>query len=130
MITLDASVLIAYLYPRDPHHPRAAEFISATAAGGFLIHSLNVAEVLVGAARVGRAHEMAIDLDAVGVAVADRVEGEPLRLANLRVSSRLKLPDCCALDTAMTTDSPLATFDDALATAAHQHHVTVLLSGS
>jgi predicted nucleic acid-binding protein len=37
----------------------------------------------------------------------------------------LRLPDCCALDTAQVTASVLATFDGALAEAARQHHVTV-----
>jgi len=67
VITLDTSVVIAHLYPRDPN------------------------------------------------------------LANLRASSGLKLPDCCALDTALTTAtaSTLATFGDALAKAARQHYITV-----
>jgi len=81
--------------------------------------------VLVGGARVGRGQEMLTDLEGIGVHVANRQDGEPLRLANLRAASGLRLPDCCALDTALTTGSTLATFDDALAKAARQHHVTV-----
>jgi predicted nucleic acid-binding protein len=103
----------------------ATEYLRASADQGFLIHSLNLAEVLVGGARVGRGQEMLIDLEAIGIRIADRQDGEPLRLANLRAASGLKLPDCCALDTALTTDSILATFDDTLAKAASQRHVTV-----
>lgn len=127
MITLDASVVIAHLYPGDRHHKAATAYLRASADQGFLIHSLNLAEVLVGGARVGRGQEMLTDLEAIGIHVVDRHEGEPLRLANLRAASGLKLPDCCALDTALTTDSTLATFDDALAKAARQRHVTVAL---
>ena len=130
MITLDASLLIAHFYPRDPHHRTATEFLTASAADGFLIHSLNLAEVLVGGIKVGRAQEMVSDLSAIGVTVADRSDGEPLRLAKLRVSSKLKLPDCCVLDTAMISASPLATFDHTLAKAAQQHQVTVLPTDS
>ena len=90
-----------------------------------LIHSLNLAEVLVGGVRAGRGQEMLGDIQAVGVRVADSIEGEPLRLATLRAESGLKLPNCCALDTAMVSGSALATFDDALAQAARGRHLTV-----
>lgn len=125
MITLDAGVVIAHLYPQDPHHQTATGYLRASADEGFIIHSLNLAEVLVGGVKVGRGQEMLTDLEAIGLRVADRLDGEALRLADLRATSGLKLPDCCALDTALTTGSALATFDDALATAARKHHVTV-----
>lgn len=125
MITLDASVLIAHLYPQDPHHQAATDYLHAAVDEEFIIHSLNLAEVLVGGVKAGRGDEMRADVEAIGINVADRREGESLRLANLRAGVRLKLPDCCALDTAMTTASTLATFDEALAEAARQHHVTV-----
>jgi hypothetical protein len=41
-------------------------------------------------------------------------------------ASRLKLPDCCVLDTALVSAAALATFDAALATAARQLNVAVL----
>jgi hypothetical protein len=41
------------------------------------MHSLNLAEVLVGAAKAGRAQEMLADLHAIGIHVADRQDGEP-----------------------------------------------------
>jgi predicted nucleic acid-binding protein len=126
VITLDANLLIAHLYPADLDHQAAVSLLRAHAAEGFLIHSLNFAEVLVGGVRIARSEEMLDDLNAIGVTVADRTDGESLRLAKLRVSTKLKLPDCCALDTAMTATTPLATFDDALANATRQHGVTVL----
>ena len=58
---------------------------------------LNLAEVLVGAVRAGRGHELVDDLHAIGVRAADSADGERLSLATLRVETRLKLPDCCAL---------------------------------
>lgn len=45
---------------------------------------------------------------------------EPLRLARLRVNSRLKLPDCCVLSAAIATRSRIATFDGRLASAARE----------
>jgi predicted nucleic acid-binding protein len=125
VITLDGGVVIAHLYPQDPHHEAATGYLRASADEGFIIHSLNLAEVLVGGVRVGRGQEMLTDLEAIGLRVADRQDGQALRLATLRVTSGLKLPDCCALDAALTTASTLATFDHTLAKVARQHHVTV-----
>lgn len=127
MITLDASVVIAHLHPHDSLHQAATEYLRRSADDGFVIHALNLAEVLVGGVRVGRGQEMLADIEAIGIHVADRPAGEALRLANLRVSSGLRLPDCCALDTALSTGSTLATGDAALAKAARQHHLTVTL---
>ncbi len=125
MITLDASVVVAHLSPHDPHHHAATAYLEEARASDFLMHSLNLAEVLVGGARAGRGQEMLDDLLAIGIRVAERPDGEALRLANLRASSGLKLPDCCALDTALFTGSTLATFDKHLAKAARRRHVTV-----
>ncbi|MGI8948178.1 MAG: type II toxin-antitoxin system VapC family toxin [Ornithinimicrobium sp.] len=130
MITLDASVVIAHLSPHDPHHKAAEEYLRGSAAEDMVIHSLNLAEVLVGGVKAGRGQEMLADLEAVGLRVADRPNDAPLRLANLRASSGLKLPDCCALDIALSTASTLATFDDDLAKAARQRHVTVAPGGA
>lgn len=125
MITLDASVVIAHLQPHDPHHHAATTYLRDHADEQLLIHSLNLAEVLVGGVRAGRGQELLADLHAIGLRAADRVDGEPLRLAGLRVETGLQLPGCCALDTALTSDSTLATFDERLAEVARKHHLTV-----
>ena len=73
------------------------------------------------------------DLTDIGIELADRDADEPLRLAEIRVSSRLKLPDCCVLDVAMvdlakapaTKSVTLATFDRELAGAAIDRGVLV-----
>ncbi|MBO0706595.1 MAG: hypothetical protein J2P39_14820 [Candidatus Dormibacteraeota bacterium] len=96
------------------------------------MHSLNLAEVLMGGVRSGRVEELLADLDSIGLRVADRPADEPVRLARLRVATALKLPDCCALDTALASDFTLATFDASLTPAAVEHHGTVVpgLSGT
>lgn len=58
------------------------------------------------------------DIHAAGITVAAHDDGEPLRLAELRASTGLKLPDCCVLDVAIRNQASLATFDNALATVA------------
>lgn len=117
--------MIAHLNPHDAHHKAATTYLWNSAGERLLIHSLNLAEVLVGGVRTGRGEEMLSDLHAVGIRVADRTDGESLRLAHLRAASGLKLPDCCALDTALATDSTLATFDETVAGAARARRVPV-----
>lgn len=58
------------------------------------------------------------DPRSAGSVVAPYDDGELLRLAELRASSGLKLPDCCVPDVAIHHQASLATFDDTLAAAA------------
>jgi predicted nucleic acid-binding protein len=99
MIALDASVVIAHLWPHDEHHRAATDLLRELTGDDLVIHPLNLAEVLVGGARVGRAEEMLRDIEAVGVRTAVPLEGEPLHLAVPRAERGLKLPDCCAIHT-------------------------------
>lgn len=133
MIVLDASVLIAHLWPSDRHHGEATAFLRRVAGDRMLTHPLTMAEVLIGGVRIGRGAEMRQDLADIGVQLADRDGDEPLRLAEIRVSTRLKLPDCCVLDVALTSlakapaseSVALATFDRELAGAAIHRGVLV-----
>jgi predicted nucleic acid-binding protein len=126
VIAVDASVLIAHLDPTDTHHEAATSLLRRAPPGALLVHGLTLAEILVGGVRVGRGAALRQDLRAAGVVVAPADADEPLRLAELRVSSGLKLPDCCVLDVAVRAQLPLATFDDALAAAARRRGVAVL----
>lgn len=118
MIALDASVLIAHLNPADPRHRAATEVLLAGTPGEMLVHMTTMAEVLVGGVRIGQGASMRDDIHATGITVAPYDDGEPLRLAELRARSGLKLPDCCVLDVAIRHQTGLATFDHALATEA------------
>ncbi len=120
MIALDASVLIAHLNPTDVHHVAATDILLRGVPGQMLVHTVTLAEVLVGGVRVGQGTSMLVDLRAAGIVVAPYDDGEPLRLAEARVHSGLKLPDCCVLDLAVQHQATLATFDEALASAARR----------
>ena len=126
MIALDASVLIAHLNPVDSHHAAATLILLDATPGSTLVHLLTMAEVLMGGVRVGRGAAMRDDLRAAGVDLAPHDADEALRLAELRATTGLKLPDCCALDVAIHHRAALATFDAALASAARRRGVTVL----
>lgn len=66
------------------------------------------------------------DLRAAGVEVAGYDSDEPLRLAELRATTGLKLPDCCVLDVALHHHAAMGTFDETLASAARQRGVVVI----
>ncbi|MCU4187166.1 type II toxin-antitoxin system VapC family toxin [Acidiferrimicrobium sp. IK] len=126
MITLDARVLIAHFDPVDSHHEAATAILFDAKPGSTLVHTLTMAEVLVGGCRIGRGAAMRDHLRAAGVGVAPRDDDEALRLAELRAGTGLKLPDCCVLDVALHHQTSLATFDAALASIARRRGVAVL----
>jgi predicted nucleic acid-binding protein len=120
VIVLDASVLIAHLWSSDPHHELATRVLDASAGDDLVVHELNLAEVLVGGVRAGRGEQMLLDLELIGVTIAERTEEDALLLATLRVRTGLKLPDCCVLATAVRHRASVLTFDASLATAGHR----------
>lgn len=126
MIVLDANVLIAHLSPVDAHHEAATAILLDASPGSTLVHALTMAEVLVGGVRVGRGAAMRDDLRAAGIEVAPQDVDQPLRLAELRASTGLKLPDCCVLDVAVHRQASLVTFDEALASVGRQRGVAVM----
>lgn len=123
MIALDASVLIAHLNPADPHHDAATQVLLAGTPGQMLVHAITMTEVLVGGVRIGRGASMRDDLLSAGIITAPHDDDEPLRLAELRAGTGLKLPDCCVLDVAIHNKAGLATFDSAVATEARKRGV-------
>lgn len=119
MIVLDASFVIAVLNPGDPHHHQAVSLMSSTREE-LVIHTLTLAEILVGAARVGREGELRRDLSGLGIRTAQLGPDEPELLARVRVQHGLKMPDSCVLATSIHLSAPLVTFDQKLATEAER----------
>lgn len=124
MIVLDASVVIAMLSRADQHHRRAAEIV--VAGGDLLVHPVTLAEVLVGPARLGDAAGVSDALTSLGIRVDLPDAAQPGRVASLRASTGLTLPDCYVLDVAEVHRAPLATFDRRLATRARERGVEVI----
>jgi predicted nucleic acid-binding protein len=120
VIVLDASVLIAHLDAADVHHQRATELLVNAADETLGASPLTLAEVLVGPARAGTIDAARAALAELAVVVVPLNDEAPARLAVLRATSRLRLPDCCVLLAAETEHAGVATFDDKLADAATQ----------
>lgn len=118
MIVLDASVLIAYLDRNDNYHDRAYTLLQREADEDLGVNSLTLAEVLVAPVREGRTDAVRAALLGLGVAEIEFPSETALRLAGLRASTKLKMPDCCVLLAAEHSQARLASFDDRLVAAA------------
>lgn len=121
MTVVDASVLIAHLDDRDPHHERAMELLLGTADRPLESSPVTVAEVLVAPARAGRLEAGRAALRDLALREVAFGSDAAARLAVLRAETNLKLPDCCVLLAAQ--DAPteeVITFDARLGQAARR----------
>ena len=126
MIVLDASVLIAYLDGEDDHHAAAEKLLADTIDDDLGANSLTLAEVLVVPVRAGRLEVARTALRDLEVHEVPLPADTAVRLAQLRVSTRLRMPDCCALLAAEDAGASIASFHDRLMQTAENRNVSVL----
>jgi predicted nucleic acid-binding protein len=125
VIILDANVLIAFLDGSDAHHEATLDLLERRLVDGFGASVLTVAEALVHPTRAGREASAMESLRAIGVDVLPITANSAEALARVRSEHRVRMPDAVALHAAVTTKSALATFDDALASAAERAGVVI-----
>lgn len=119
MIILDASVLIAHLESSDIHHVRATALLLDHCDDEFGCSAITLAEVLVGAIRVGRGDQARKALADMGVQSIGLPADSAVELAQLRVRTGLKLSDCFVIHAAqIQRGAKVGTFDARLAAAA------------
>lgn len=114
MIVLDASLLIAHLDGRDPHHQAAVELLRGHAMELLGASQISLAETLVAPARAGRLEDAREALEQLSIRELAFGHDAAPRLASLRVETGLKLPDCCVLLTAEDHYGGVASFDQSL----------------
>jgi predicted nucleic acid-binding protein len=124
MIVLDASVVIAHFGRDDVHARRAFDVLDTE--DELLLHPLTLAEVLTRPVRGGQEYQTLALLENIGIDRWLPDLDEPLRIARLRATTKLKLPDCCVLSAAMATGGAIATFDAALAAEAQEAGLAVV----
>ena len=119
----------AYLDGDDTYHSRAEALLAREIDDDLAASSLTLAEVLVVPVRENR-------LDAVREALRDLELRElpfppdtAAKLAELRASTNLKMPDCCVLLAAEDARARLASFDDRLADAAATRALVTVRNG-
>lgn len=125
MIVLDASVLIAYLDGSDEHHVAAETLLAEAIDDDLGVNPLTLAEVLVVPIREGRLRAVQNALHDLEVDELRFPPDTAARLAELRVSTGLKMPDCCLLLTAEDSGAAVASFDERLVRAAEARRLEV-----
>lgn len=126
VIVLDASVLIAYLDSDDDHHVAAETLLVGAADDDLGINPLTLAEVLVVPARDGRLEPAQSALRDLEVEELPFPPDTAVRLAQLRASTGLRMPDCCVLLAADHAVATVASFDDRLVKSATDLNLPVL----
>lgn len=115
MIVVDASVLIAHLDDTDALHGDALAALLDLADQLLATSPLTLAEVLVGPARHDRLSAAIDALQQLELQEIPFAPDAPARLAVLRATTSLKLPDCCVLLAAQDGHADAVfTFDDRL----------------
>ncbi|MGD7706187.1 type II toxin-antitoxin system VapC family toxin [Microlunatus sp. Y2014] len=115
MLVADANIVIAASTPGHVHHHDAVRIVAEFGLAGIVLHSLTMAEVLLGPARAGNLAGAQDRLTAAGFMLAPNGEPPPDVLARVRAATSLTMPDTCVLATAEYLRLDLATFDDRLA---------------
>lgn len=126
VIVLDASVLIAYLDSEDNQHARAETLLAQEIDDDFAANTVTLAEVLVMPARQQRLDAAREALEDLSVNELTFPAGSAVKLADLRASTNLKMPDCCVLLAAENVQARVASFDDRLRTAAASRNLVVV----
>ena len=128
MIVLDASVLIAFLDSDDTHHAAAEQLLTQAVDDDLAVNSLTLAEVLVAPVGDNRLDAVLAALHALEVQELNFPADTAIRLAQLRVTTGLKMPDCCVLLAAEEAAASVASFDERLPQAAAMRNPPVLPS--
>jgi predicted nucleic acid-binding protein len=126
MIVFDASVLIAYLDAHDDLHGDADTLLATAIDDDFGANSLTLAEVLVAPVRTGRLEVVKRAWRELEVNELPFPSDPAVCLAQLRVTTGLKMPDCCVLLAAGEARATLASFDDRLVQAAEDRNLATL----
>ncbi len=126
MMVLDASVLIAYLDSDDVHHARAETLLRREIDDDFAANTVTLAEVLVAPARAQRLDAAREALKDVEVRELPFATDSAAKLAQLRATTNLTMPDCCVVHAAEEVSARVASFDARLAEAAISRNLVVV----
>lgn len=92
---IDAGVLIALLDPADAHHDWSVRTLRSLGPGRLTVSALTLAEAIVHPAMAGVVPAALASLTRLGISVLAVAEADVLPLAELRASSRLRMPPYC-----------------------------------
>lgn len=123
MIVLDAGVLIAHLDRADPFHGAAVDFLEENEEFEFAAAALTVAESLVHPTANGQAAEFDATLERLRLVRIDLVADDVRAVAEVRATTRLRMPDALVLFTAERHGAEIVTTDRGVGRAAEARGV-------
>jgi predicted nucleic acid-binding protein len=126
VIVLDASVLIAYLDADDDRHVVAESLLAREIDDDLGMNPLTLAEVLVAPVREGLLRQAQEALRDLEVNELPFPSDTAVRLAELRATTGLRMPDCCVVLAAEDAGATVASFDRQLIQAAKARNMAVL----
>lgn len=119
MIVFDAGVLIAYLTADDVFHDAARDFMEEYEEFEFAASAFTVAETLVRPIRSSDDGVARGTLESIGLRILGLEPHEAAELADIRVTSGLKMPDAVVVHSALRQAAQLVTTDRSVARAAN-----------
>jgi predicted nucleic acid-binding protein len=125
IVVLDASALIALFSDKDLHHNWAVQMLVDTIAWELQLISLNMAEAMVHPTKAGRLNQFTDSIRGLGIEVTSVDSSDAARLAQIRASTNLRMPDALVLNQAMRVGGAIATTDKELARVAASQSVGV-----
>lgn len=118
---LDSSVVIAMINPLDVHCGQAVKLIASNPGRPRILHEVSLAECLVRSIEQGETGEVIKFMESMEVEYqATTGVAGALRVAEIRMKSRLPLSDCYVIDAALMRRLSLASFDEKLNQAARE----------
>jgi predicted nucleic acid-binding protein len=118
VIVFDAGVLIAYLTADDLFHDAARDFMEEYEEFEFAANVFTVAETLVRPIRSNDEGVARGTLESIGLRILGLEPREAAELADIRVTSGLKMPDAVVVHSALQHAAQLVTTDRTVARAA------------
>ena len=126
-IVFDANVVISLFDSKNIHHEQAVRLYLASTSSSIHISALTYAEILTHPAGTDRLGDFVSNLASGGFEVEPISEELALEIAQVRHTSRLKMPDACVLALAKSLGAELITADKTLASRAKDSKVKTRL---
>jgi predicted nucleic acid-binding protein len=124
-VILDSSALIALYSNHDKHHDWAMKMFMETIEFQLAMPVLTYAEALIHPLRSGKKKEFQAGIRGLGIEISSIPHESVDQIAELRASTKLRMPDVVVLSEAMNTSSAIATTDQLLAKTASSFSLPV-----
>ncbi len=118
---LDSSAVIALINPKDVHCDEVTASLKANPQKPRILHEVSLAECLVRSSARDEAGEVLRFMEIMGFEFQSTsgVAGA-LRVSEIRMKTKLPLPDCYVIDIAIRQKLPLISFDQKLNSRAQE----------